>query len=149
MPWQGSALINRLPQACVNRPLVVTSSRFDSPQLRPAPSISDTTSLDSISRTFSAPRCFSTPLRPCPESSHARGIHYKGFRFFFYSNEGNPREPVHVHVRAAGSEAKLWVEPQVRVAVSDGFDAGTLRQLLDVAPSHREMIERAWNDYFG
>ena len=23
---------------------------------------------------------------------------YKGFRFFFYSNEGNPREPVHVHV---------------------------------------------------
>ena len=74
---------------------------------------------------------------------------YKGFRFFFYSNEGNPREPVHVHVRAAGSEAKLWVEPQVRVAVSDGFDAGTLRELLDVAQSRRDMIERAWNDYFG
>ena len=32
---------------------------------------------------------------------------YKGFRFFFYSNEGIPREPVHVHVRAGGSEAKL------------------------------------------
>ena len=30
-----------------------------------------------------------------------------GFRFFFYSNEGNPREPVHVHVRKAGAEAKL------------------------------------------
>ena len=36
---------------------------------------------------------------------------YKGFRFFFYANEGNPREPVHVHVRAGGSEVKLWLEP--------------------------------------
>ena len=24
---------------------------------------------------------------------------YKGFRFFFYSNEGNPREALHVHAR--------------------------------------------------
>lgn len=48
---------------------------------------------------------------------------YKGFRFFFYSNERNPREPVHVHVRLGSSEAKLWLEPQVRVAASFGFDA--------------------------
>lgn len=53
---------------------------------------------------------------------------YKGFRFFFYFNEGNPREPV--HVRAGGGEAKLWLDPQVRVAVSYGFDAGTLRELV-------------------
>ena len=74
---------------------------------------------------------------------------YKGFRFFFYSNEGNPREPVHVHVRSGGSEAKLWLDPQVRVAASYGFDAGTLRELVEVAQTHREMIERAWHDYFG
>ncbi|MCU0921668.1 MAG: DUF4160 domain-containing protein [Burkholderiaceae bacterium] len=74
---------------------------------------------------------------------------YKGFRFFFYSNEGRPSEPVHVHVRAGGCEAKLWLEPQVRVAVSYGFDAGTLRELVNVAQSHREMIEGAWHDYFG
>jgi hypothetical protein len=76
-------------------------------------------------------------------------LRYKGFRFFFYSNEGSPREPLHVDVRAAGGEAKLWLEPQVRVAVSYGFDAGTLRHLVDVAQSHRELIERAWHDYFG
>lgn len=74
---------------------------------------------------------------------------YKGFRFFFYSNEGSPREPVHVHVRASGSEAKLWLEPQVRVATSYGFDAGTLRELVEVAQSHRKTIERAWHEYFG
>jgi len=76
-------------------------------------------------------------------------LRYKGFRFFFYSNEGSPREPVHVHVRAAGGEAKLWLEPQVRVATSYGFDAGTLRELVDVATNHRETIERAWHEYFG
>jgi hypothetical protein len=49
---------------------------------------------------------------------------YKGFRFFFYSNEGSPREPVHVHVRGDGGEAKFWLRPGVRV------------------------IERTWHDYF-
>ena len=73
---------------------------------------------------------------------------YKGFRFFFYSNEGNPREPVHVHVRSGGSEAKLWLRPQVRVASSYGFDAGTLRELVEVAQANGEMIERAWHDNF-
>ena len=79
-------------------------------------------------------------------------LRYKGFRFF-YSNEGSPREPVHVHVhvhlhvRSGGGEAKLWLKPQVRVANSYGFDAGTLRELVEVA--HSEMIERAWRDYFG
>jgi len=76
-------------------------------------------------------------------------LRYKGFRFFFYSNEGNPREPLHVHVRSGGDEAKLWLEPEVRVAVSYGFAAGTLRELVEVVQANREMIERAWHDYFG
>ena len=76
------------------------------------------------------------------------GFRYKGFRFFFYSNEGNPREAMHVHVRSAASEAKLWLHPQVRVATSVGFDASTLKELVEVARSNRELIERAWNDHF-
>ena len=32
---------------------------------------------------------------------------YRGFRFFFYSNEGSPREPLRVHVRSGSSEAQL------------------------------------------
>ena len=74
---------------------------------------------------------------------------YKGFRFFFYSNEGSPREPAHVHVRAGESEAKIWLTPQVRVANSFGFDAATLRELVKAAQDNRALIERAWHDYFG
>ena len=75
-------------------------------------------------------------------------LRYKGFRFFFYSNEGSPRESVHVHVRGEGGEAKVWVRPEVRVADSDGFDAGTLRELAWVVEQNAELIERAWNEHF-
>ena len=36
---------------------------------------------------------------------------HDGFRFFFYSNEGDPREPVHINVIKDGGEAKLWLHP--------------------------------------
>lgn len=48
---------------------------------------------------------------------------YDGHRFFFYSNEGDPLEPMHVHVVKSGSEAKFWLRPEVSVAFSAGFDA--------------------------
>lgn len=44
-----------------------------------------------------------------------------GARFFFYSNEGSPREPPHIHVEDAGSEAKAWLRPEVELADSFGF----------------------------
>ena len=31
-------------------------------------------------------------------------LRLEGFKFFFYSNEGNPQEPAHIHVRKAGEE---------------------------------------------
>jgi hypothetical protein len=31
----------------------------------------------------------------------------EGYWFYFFSNEGDPREPPHVHVRRGGDEAKF------------------------------------------
>jgi hypothetical protein len=76
-------------------------------------------------------------------------LRYKGFRFFFYSNEGSPREPPHVHVRSAEGEAKIWLRPEVRVAGSTGFDAAQLRELTGVALPQRDAIEEAWHEHFG
>ena len=45
---------------------------------------------------------------------------YKSFRFFFYSNEGNPREAMHIHVRGVDGEVV----------------------------ANRELIERTWNEHF-
>jgi hypothetical protein len=71
------------------------------------------------------------------------------FRFFFYSNEGDPREPVHVHVRQGSAVAKFWLHPQIALAESHGFDARTLNQLAKLVEANRTAIERAWNDHFG
>ena len=65
------------------------------------------------------------------------------------SNEGSPREPVHVHVENEGVEAKFWLRPEIVLAYNDGYDARTLRQLLAAVDAHRERIERAWNEFFG
>jgi hypothetical protein len=72
-----------------------------------------------------------------------------GFRFFFYSNEGDPREPVHVHVMGNGGEAKVWLRPDVAIARSAGLDARALRQITRLVAARQDEIERAWHDYFG
>ena len=73
----------------------------------------------------------------------------KGFRFFFYSNEGSPIEPVHVHVRSGQGEAKFWLHPMVHLDNSSGFDARTLRELAEAVEQNATFIEKAWNEHFG
>jgi hypothetical protein len=74
---------------------------------------------------------------------------YRGFRFFFYSNEGTPREPLHIHVEKDDMEAKFWLEPEVRVAYNDGYDARALRELLEIVEINKDRIQRAWDEFFG
>ena len=73
---------------------------------------------------------------------------YKAYSFFFYSNERNPREAMHVHVRSADGEAKFWLSPIVYLADSDGYDARTLRELRDAVMNNKALIERIWNEHF-
>jgi len=72
-----------------------------------------------------------------------------GFRFFFYSNEGDPREPVHIHIERGDMEAKFWINPGVRVAYNDGFNAKVLREIADLIEANKERIEEAWGGFFG
>ena len=74
-----------------------------------------------------------------------------GFRFFFYSNEGRPREAPHIHVERGENEAKFWLRPAVSLTYNDGFNAKMLRELLiiNLVEANRGHIEKAWNDFFG
>jgi hypothetical protein len=71
-----------------------------------------------------------------------------GFRFFFYSNEGSPRESPHIHVRQGEREAKLWLRPTLPAAYNQGFSARELRSLRALIEAHREEVEAAWNEFF-
>jgi len=63
---------------------------------------------------------------------------FDGFRFHFYSNEGDPREPVHIHAARAGADGKFWLFPEVELAYNRGFAARTIRRLQDIVTSHRD-----------
>lgn len=67
----------------------------------------------------------------------------------FYSNEGSPREPLHIHIRKGEAVAKFWVEPEVKLADSYGMSGAELTELASVVRDNREIIERAWNEFFG
>ena len=74
---------------------------------------------------------------------------FAGARFFFYSNEGSPREPIHIHVQRAEAEAKFWLQPEVMVADNVGFNRRDLVEMLRVIQDRRGEIERAWHEHFG
>ncbi len=72
-----------------------------------------------------------------------------GLRYFFYSNEGAPPEPPHVHVKGGGRDAKIWLEPDLSIAESYGFNSRELARILAVVGNNRDHILRAWHEHFG
>lgn len=72
-----------------------------------------------------------------------------GYRFFFYSNEGSPREPPHVHVERGDDDAKFWIggDPP-RLADSNGFSAHELLAILRIVARERAKMEKSWHEHF-
>ena len=75
-------------------------------------------------------------------------LRFKGYIFFFYSNEGNPLEPAHIPVRNAESEAKFWLESDISLARNDGFNSKELKEIFVIVETHRTQFTEAWYDYF-
>lgn len=71
-----------------------------------------------------------------------------GLRFFFFSDEGSPREPAHVHVKGADNDAKIWLEPEISIADSFGFNSRELRRILQIVAENHDALLRAWHDHF-
>lgn len=77
-----------------------------------------------------------------------RVFDWRGYRFHFYANEGDPREPVHIHVARAGADAKFWLSSPVELAYNRGFKAQELKHLCEIVESRRDEIEHAWSAFF-
>jgi len=73
----------------------------------------------------------------------------RGRRFHFYSDEGTPREPAHIHVSEPGKEAKFWLFPTVRLARKIGYNDREIGDLSRIVEANRTLIEQRWNDFFG
>jgi hypothetical protein len=68
-----------------------------------------------------------------------------GFRFFFYSSEG--QEPPHVHVEKGDGEAKLWLQP-VQLVYSYRLTPAELRRARELTFQHQAAFVERWNEHF-
>ena len=74
---------------------------------------------------------------------------WNGYKFFFFSNEGIPREPCHIHVRKGDQSAKFWVHPYVSLASSYAMSSHELITLQKTIQENNDLIRRVWDEYFG
>ena len=74
---------------------------------------------------------------------------WNGYKFFFFSNEGVPPEPIHIHVRKGERVAKFWIEPIVSVAYNFEMTSKELKELQAVVENNVAIIRSKWNEYFG
>ena len=72
-----------------------------------------------------------------------------GLRYFFFSNEGSPREAPHIHVKGGGRDAKIRLKPEVSIVDSYGFNSQELARILHVVSERQDLILKAWHEYFG
>ncbi|MDQ6758187.1 MAG: DUF4160 domain-containing protein [Bacteroidota bacterium] len=69
-----------------------------------------------------------------------------GFRFFFYSSEGN--EPQHIHVNKGDAIGKIWLEQNSKIAYLHNFTKSEERHLLQVIETNFYYFKNKWNEYF-
>lgn len=67
---------------------------------------------------------------------------------FFFSNEGSPLEPCHIHVRKQGSLAKFWIKSEVELSDNIGFNAKELKEIKQIISDNVQLIKEAWNEFF-
>ena len=76
------------------------------------------------------------------------------YTVFFWSDESEPLEPVHVHVAAgkpSGSSTKIWITQEGRALLCHNHShipARELSRLMRMIEANSEMILSQWKDYF-
>jgi len=68
-----------------------------------------------------------------------------GMRFYYWARE---HEPVHIHVKKGGAEARFVIEPDVELTDNMGFKPHELAIAEEVIRDNREYMIEHWNLFF-
>jgi hypothetical protein len=74
----------------------------------------------------------------------------RGWRVFFYADEGS--EPVHVHAKKGNAECKLWLRTElfeVEEAWAHGLTPRLRREIRQIVFDHFDDIVEEWNRRLG
>ena len=67
------------------------------------------------------------------------------YRFYFYSYDCG--EPRHMHVDRENMSAKFWLDPDVALEESYGYNRRELRDIERIAREHLEALRNAWDAF--
>ena len=77
------------------------------------------------------------------------------YSIYFWSNENNPLEPIHVHIsegRASANATKLWISSTGKVVVcnnNSNIPERILRNLVRIIEANSAEIIDVWLEHFG
>lgn len=77
------------------------------------------------------------------------------YSVYFWSQEGNPLEPIHVHVSLGTPEqdaTKIWITSRGKCLQSHNkskIPGHILRNIMRIIEARSEEVASKWNDYFG
>ena len=65
-------------------------------------------------------------------------------RFFFFANE---HKPIHMHVVKGNDNAKIEIEPEIRLVYNHGMKKQDVRRALQLAEMYKDEIIAVWRQY--
>jgi hypothetical protein len=76
-------------------------------------------------------------------------LYFYGWRFFFYSNEGN--EPIHIHAEKADMECKYWINKDgflIEEAYAYNMSSADKKEVVEIIYNNYSIIIEAWHKHF-
>ncbi len=70
---------------------------------------------------------------------------YNQYKFSFFSRE---ERRMHVHVWSPDGEIKIWLEPEIELAVNKGLKQGEISELLKITKERIHEIKESWRKHF-
>jgi hypothetical protein len=74
---------------------------------------------------------------------------------FFWSNENEPLEPIHVHIaegKPSASATKIWITSKGKTLLcnnNSGIPETALKRLLKIVEANSGKIQEEWISFFG
>lgn len=67
-----------------------------------------------------------------------------GLRFFFYADE---HSPIHVHIVKGDAEAKIEIDPEIKLIYNHGLKVQDVRRVIRLAKMYKDDIIEIWCRY--
>lgn len=55
---------------------------------------------------------------------------------------------MHVHVSSNGKQIKIWIEPDIEVAINHGFSEKEIKSIIQIITDNEQSIKDRWINHF-